>query len=119
MLTCRRLIMLLSASALLITLCTCSKNGTKPTEPPGGIPAVLTVTPDGGPPGTLLHVTGLQIDSSATYTAILGGAAAPVRPDGDTLLLVAIPLFYDSTLGWSKPPTGPVTLEIDKDGQPV
>ncbi|RME20245.1 MAG: hypothetical protein D6800_13340 [Candidatus Zixiibacteriota bacterium] len=33
--------------------------------------------------------------------------------------MVAIPLFYDSTLGWSKPPTGPVTLEIDKDGQPV
>ena len=97
---------------------TCSKQKDPETPTgPGNPPAQLTLAPASGQPGAPVSVSGLAIDSATLgeYEAQVGGEQAPLKLAGPTGVMMAMPLFADST-GWPAPPAGPQDVTIQRNG---
>ncbi len=98
-----------------ILLQTCSKDNTSPVEPNLN-PAVLTVSPASGTPGTLLNISGYTVDPADSVTEVyIGGELTVFSQDGAGMQTL-IPLFLDSATHWPAPPSGLLDVEIRKDG---
>ncbi len=118
-----KLIPVITLLCICTFLVTCSKENDTPIgpDPNLGVVDVITTVPLIGPPGTILTVSGLQLDTAnvENYTALVGGEAAPIRIDIGSQVQVAIPLFLDTIVGWPSTPTDSVFLEILLDGKVV
>lgn len=85
-------------------------------SPPPAQPTALVVTPDQGPPGTFVTITGLTTDDVATngIAVRVGGAQTPalVREDGS--VVTALPVLFGAN-GWHEP-FGPLDVEVVRTG---
>ncbi len=116
-----RLLSLVLIVSFSIFIFSCSKKEDSPTSPsPGTNTAdLISVSPDSGSPGSILTLNNFQFDSSqvGNYVAYIGDEEAPLRLVDGAIIQVALPLFWDSTIGWSSPPTESVSLEIMLNGE--
>lgn len=114
-------------SLLLLTLCffvfySCSNNPETPTgsgdEPPLQVDTIL-VTPSTGVPGNMIEISGYTIDPSDTTISIYVGDEPTVFLSDSSSIHAMIPLFYDSTIGWSSPPPEAQDVTIRKNDSVV
>ena len=98
---------LVAWSILLLVSC----GGGGPKEP-----AILTVTPLSGPPGTVLSIAGLELAPDEGFEVWLGEEPAPATLNDDGTLSAAIPLFLGPD-NWPQLPSEPQIVEVRRSRQ--
>ena len=103
---------LVGIALLALVLAACST-----PEPQGPTtPVTLTVTPAAGPPGTLVTVTGLSVETLAggDLALFIGGVQLPASAEEDGALTSMLPPFVGAD-GWHEP-TGPLDVVVEHHG---
>lgn len=88
--------------------------------PGSSLPVALTVSPQSGPPGTLLRLSGIDLehDDLETVEAWLGNEPTLLLLSDDGTLHSGIPLYLGEA-DWPEPPATPQVLELRRGGQVI